>query len=1710
MQQGSFHPPSSANQEGACGQHQPDAPAQNPNLRPQTAQFLPHGTVDSLVRGPLRHEVASTCGPVHAARQDSRQHPAHGGHQDLIGVRDAERQHTTAGPFRSGQSQQGLDQQYFYDQHKRMLSTQQQQSASQPRGQLVEENPERFKKYRIESEMPAKALHQLLHELEKNQLIKQQEVLRRAHALAAQQQGQGSPDERRQLTAASPQPGSTPAPPTSSSPTPGRMPSSVNAGGPHWLPSQRSRDTPSPGGFSSGLTVTTPWPSDSPSCGEPGEADPSTEQQNIAARASAHLRSLPKAEETGEVDGCNPSATAGGAVPQNGATSLTHAPQQQGAGPDNDSAGSVWGASSTGSGGGGAGVPSSDVSASASHGRGAGHPSYEKQMELLLKLLKTPRGSLAIQQLVDAGRVKQDLLQAAIEKHRRQQEQQPHGDGSLPSVSSGPGATTHAGRSAVQPVDGVVRFHVGRNSEQSLPHSSQGPTAVECVGGGDAPYAALGVGPTTSSASGQSLASSLDRRAPDVHQAKRMRVGTEANSGTASHEDAPDCEGLPASGSTGDDRVSKQSAPAGRPVAPSGGGAENELRTGSDGSEAQRKQLEAGDEEQSGLRGQRSENDTGSSRATPLESGTSPAQRTEAGAGRAAAFPLANGALGAASSLVDPRATRTASTAAGTQRAPNGTSGGRSGGKGGAPASFAEALAGGGGSQVYKTTAHARGGAPTHSALGLLSGAGDVPGQAKTQRPGFMRMMRTLLLRPQETRQAEPDMWGGREAAVALEVTTACPPPHGGSYSPGVSSNHLLGGARFSSWLVAAPESGSNAWRLVGQKRLAAGAIGPLHDAPAQAVSIGGCDDIGQAAGVGRRGLSRMEDQQALALRSGQLSAQLRGLDSQVALVGRAAGWFPVPTAPTGCYKPLTRVNGRLNFKYYADVAGGGNAGAGTLTPSVSAAGRVDCLAARRRLGRLDGHIQRLLDSAVRRLSGVYGRRFLLRDEKAIGDAIKQALKDRLRAMAPSLSALSEYRVDRLFQRLSVESGQSEDGPRGHTGNGFDFSGSGMGDDVFAAPLQGSDATSKYSGSSLWVGEEHPESGGLEKAGADTSPHFLHRFVVRQDVEGLQAFFLQKESDRQLVERLRKLQESQRRNRGSRARHRAGAPGADTGGVGGMATRDDLHKDGPGDGGDNFTALFGGPTSGTTAAADGAPGRSDWPSVFSRSFGPLGSPQWKTRKAEQQRTIAQLRRNVAAAEAKAVEFAKVAHSQRCLLLKVTALDFRAFLQTRTAASLFPVQFRMRQLQLIEALHFDLQAPLARVARSLLVAPPPSRASLQNAPGLSGSSSPAPALSSGATSSSSTATAARAAAAAGGARGSSVTFASHHVGFAVGAGSAQTAAPPPAAGVNAVTNPCGVSSTGSVPAGEAVQAETRDGQPQTLHTGDASQVTKYEWRADGGNSQRQQSQGLVEVPPVAGGSKKTTTKSPRVRVRKKTAAVSGATGPIQQAAVSGSHKDGPSAGPNPCRAGNPNATSSRTAVSETGQYATAGNDLSHQNQESSGADGGGVIDSLADLLGSGARAEDFALASSSIRGDERPKAGAEGIQESGAAGHKRGGVAGGSISAGTVKKGSTSQGDVSYGFGAVGSGSGSKGNIGKVSTAGRHPSADRYDNAGRADRDGTVTEPTNNREAAAAAPFFLRPWGGGSAPEEQTADEFGGAAGGVVIPDLDGEGEDEFI
>lgn len=36
--------------------------------------------------------------------------------------------------------------------------------------------------------MPAKALHQLLHELEKNRLIKQQEVLRRAHALAAQQQ----------------------------------------------------------------------------------------------------------------------------------------------------------------------------------------------------------------------------------------------------------------------------------------------------------------------------------------------------------------------------------------------------------------------------------------------------------------------------------------------------------------------------------------------------------------------------------------------------------------------------------------------------------------------------------------------------------------------------------------------------------------------------------------------------------------------------------------------------------------------------------------------------------------------------------------------------------------------------------------------------------------------------------------------------------------------------------------------------------------------------------------------------------------------------------------------------------------------------------------------------------------------------------------------------------------------------------------------------------------------------------------------------------------------------------------------------------------------------------------------------------------------------------------------------------------------------------
>lgn len=51
----------------------------------------------------------------------------------------------------------------------------------------------------------------------------------------------------------------------------------------------------------------------------------------------------------------------------------------------------------------------------------------------------------------------------------------------------------------------------------------------------------------------------------------------------------------------------------------------------------------------------------------------------------------------------------------------------------------------------------------------------------------------------------------------------------------------------------------------------------------------------------------------------------------------------------------------------------------------------------RRRLNRLDAHIQKLLDTSVRRLSGVYGRRIRLADERAIRETIKRALKDRIR-----------------------------------------------------------------------------------------------------------------------------------------------------------------------------------------------------------------------------------------------------------------------------------------------------------------------------------------------------------------------------------------------------------------------------------------------------------------------------------------------------------------------------------------------------------------------------------------------------------------------------------------------------------------------------------------------------------------------------------------
>ncbi|EPR64337.1 hypothetical protein TGDOM2_232680 [Toxoplasma gondii GAB2-2007-GAL-DOM2] len=1726
MQQGPYR--SLHSDEAAHGQ-QPEAPLQNPNLLPQNPHYLPHGPVDLFARGAL-HEATAASG---RAQPESRQHVTPGadpafqmcqgtllGHQEVVSGREIDRRPAT-GAYRRDQAQPTPEQQYFYEQQRLLASQQQsvalhhafpglrgsisasgghhlhglvlpqntgapsqqvhltdnhqannthvgkgqmyedaarrrsqaprrgnptqpavyQQLARQttqtgvgratsdasasgratgdggqiqvePRDviallrQMAEESPEKFQMYRIESDMPAKALHQLLHELEKNQLIKQQEILRRAHALAAQQT-QAAAEEKLNPSGPPSQAASKAVRSGGVSGDPQRLPGVA-------LPlshQQRCRDAPM-GGVDSSVPATS-WPTDSVQAGD-GEEGAASENK-AATRAPAHFVSSPNATDLADRGGTSGSAagffTHGGVQTARGT--------QQPRGVDVEPGAGSWGMGMPGVVGtvtkspaadpAGFPAPSSDTTGSLKP-RGPGNPSYEKQMELLLKLLKTPRGSLAIQQLVDAGRVKQDLLQAAMEKYRRQQE----AEGSLPGANPGAGLS--------QAGDSTDRFP--RPSKAS-------PEGVDCLRGGDPSLAAL---PNPHFSDGRAAPASSDSQDADTHQAKRARLDAEPLLGGPRPENSGCREGaagaqLAPGVSDGDSAFEE-----GTQDSAAGGSAVRRGRAEAtpDSPDNERQGRESDSREQGGQAGRRCEGGGGSVQNVPGDT----VQRTQGSGYSAVSLNPSDTSGGNGTASVGLRGPQSSSAGSGTQGAASGVN------KGARSRASADSAGGDGGFAASKGPAHNRG-----SVVGNGFFTVDATRQlVGNNRMNFVRMMRALMSRPPATKHVEPYTWDGAHLAVAVEA-------------PGTGFSDCAGSRRL--YIGPNSQSLSDALRSCATRRPPAFAEYPgdprFHETIAR-----GAESV--EPGVGAHLLHRLQER--LAAPRGQ-PFYLR--QAQMPLVGQIATRFP---AQTGGYRPL-REGGRMPG-YFLDASGRSVALAGSCPANVAGAGRAEDtrFAPRRRLGKLDSHIQRLVDSAVRRLSGVYGRRFLLRDENAIRDTIKRALKDRIRAMAPSLSALSEYRVDRLFQRLSVRPDSS-----GAHAVDFDFpEGDGMGDGAFPDLLQDSFPSCTRGRQSAWEGAD-AGAGSAPATGSGGAGELLQHFSLKQDIDELQAFFMQKESDRQLVDRLRKLQESQRRNRTSRARQRA-APGGDAGAGTGLTVGDDLSRDVVGDPTDTLSALLGGPASG--AAVEGAPDPSAWVSML-RSAGPLGSQQWKAQKAKQEQVAAQRRHNVAVAEAKAIEFAKVAQSQRCLLLKVTALDFRAFLHTTTAASLFPAQFRMRQLQLIELLHFDLQAPPVRVARHLLIGHPVPRAPASHPAAPSGASSST--ASSVPPSSFSAATAARVAAAAG-VRGPSSAPSHTQGGLPLGTRAGQALLP---AATNAGTVPGGAS---RVSGGAPGLGEVRAGQ-MALPSAKGLAGAGYSDQDQGVKAQPPQSQAGLEGPPAGG--KKGASKCARVRVRKKAGTSGGTPSAGSQKGVIAQQKDGAHAPP-------------RAAISEVGQAGTARSGL-EQNQESSGVDTAGGIDSLADLFGSGARPEDFVMASNNRR-DERAKSG--GPQDDTAGDQKKG--PGSSLGGAKFKKGSAGQGDTTQRTGGGVSGSAAPGNAGKMSSLNRQAAGfDRQEPPERGADEAPVAEQKRHQEAGpGTAPFFLRPWTAGAAPEGQGGEEFGGGAGGVVIPDLDGEGDDEFI
>ncbi|PHJ23901.1 hypothetical protein CSUI_002245 [Cystoisospora suis] len=1701
--------------------------------------------------------------------------------------------------------------------------------------QLVEENPERFKKYRVDSDMPAKALHQLLHELEKNRLIKQQEVLRRAHALAAQQQHSRQSTEEPGKTVF-PESGSSASSSNSSFPGPPVRPASLPFSSGSTMPSNTQRNrgsagyapsgvfppgaTPLPG--ASSTAPLSPWPVDSgPACvggsaihAQEESSQHSDQVEGVRPRLPPQAAPFVSQEETGNKQTAAtafqsnysaqgfrepppPQQEASGVVTAHGgvrppavkASGSTNIPSPTGldsalldAVPEGSdscarqqqqhtgaSAAGVWGSGATGAAqGGGVGLPSKMSTSSAlrllatlPHDKQLRTEYVHwacRQLDLLVKLLRVPRGLAAVQQLGESGRLQPELLREAMHKYQQLQAQR-GGDGSagpspfvnqLVSELSGEQVQPNAPLGASSAPVALVTEHTVATEIANRSVSSH-KTDNDVSGGAcqprspdmDSSSSSHHVDQTTVKSSAQNtlaINASQSTAGPGGSGGKTYKpndhlISTEARTSTADLEQGGNAVSSPfqPTSSVTSDSAFRSTSPADRQpkrlrvdsqIHSNGGTAgdisretamdksENpELRDGapagfSNGAKLHRAKDDAGTTTVADRTVPAQPPDVNSASTVTQVRGNKSEKRTEsqpaaAGKGNASPDSVTAGEKRMSSSA-EPSAEKPSILTGECRSAPSSSQVGAHnleslGSKLDGNASSASIVPESAGREAcapVKTSAVGRnvvaGGTEVSKVSG--SGAGKTNGVQGSQQPGpsfqrprFVKMMQSLLNR-QPGCTAEHPQQSASGAGENLE------------FVGGLDNFSLYqGGSVCSAALLAARGEGSisvrqGCWPTTSSQQLSARTMGA---SAAHSVASNRASDA-SAIVHGYRNATGHE--------SGSPDADGRSVGSGASQVSRGTAEYPTPWVDRRegvsphcrdpyAYRPPNTSHAlsqnipqfSTRTAHYLRTGGatraapgysflgckarpGGTAGALPKWDSFPGSRKGDLgwgefrHVPRRRLNRLDAHIQKLLETSIRRLSGVYGRRIRLADEKAIRETIKRALKDRIRAIAPSLYAVSEYRVDRLHQRLlqaaSHEDCRAEafqpadfgvfDGSSVGVGGEFQDALVGEGDLGSAAVLKLREDDCEYAG----------EIAGLGRSQSIGS-QLLRKFEVKEDAAELHAFFMQKECDRHLLDHVRRLQENQRRNRGGRSRNRGASTGDSIATSAGNDTKE------AGDPAESLFAFLSGPASSAACAADGTLGRANW---LPRKAAPGGAMP-SNKASSQSRAPLQLglrvQQNVLAAEAKAVEFAKVAHSQRFLLLRVTALDFRAFLHTRTAAALFPTQFRLRQLQLIESLHFDLQTPPARVSRHLLVAPPPVPRPVPPSP----STLPVASSTSSFTCSSSAATKSAA-----GVSGGSTTGLSD-----------------PAASTTSSTKKSPVAthpSNAGAASGEQSLEEmfSRDSgtghkQPIPRHAGQHVTAPPPTTQAQAASHETvPQHTSVTETAPVLG--KKRPNKSPKPRPRKKPNAAGPLTASQHQTQASA---DAPK---DPVSGGGAPQKNQRTVGSQLGiESATA----DHASADA---------DALADLFGGqSARAPSDSPSggTESLHRSREKSAGSPKQEEM----QNRAGPA-----ANTARKQGSNAGDQLPGSYGVGNASLLISRSGGAGSGSKQKKSDTCKQISEADTECrqriVVPRPRSTPQGS-----WMHPGGFGS---DGCAGLTGPGGGDVVIPDLDGEGEDEFI